>query len=369
MKALHLCAYYLYSYMFSHLIDSLEAQKIDCDVFVPTHKNTEIAINPADNVYHPVCFNYYDRAWFSLKSKKIYACLIQTLNIDKYDIVHAHTIFTDGNIALKLKKEYGKPYLIAVRSTDLEVFFKYMIHLRALGIEIMSGASKIIFLSDTHRRYTIETYVPKSKRNEFYAKSIVIPNGIAPIFHENRLEYKQCDLTPPIKLITIGDISKRKNQITVCNAVDVLKKRGYEVSYTVVGKATDQAMYENLITNPAVRYFPFMPQEKLLELYRKADIFVLASLKETFGLVYAEAMSQGLPVVYTKDEGFDGQFPEGEVGYHVNPQSPDEIADAVEQILEKYNTLRKNCIEGINKFDWDVVAANCKEIYRNVIGI
>lgn len=40
----------------------------------------------------------------------------------------------------------------------------------------------------------------------------------------------------------------------------------------------------------------------------------MPSHKETFGLVYAEAMSQGLPIIYTKNQGFDGQFPDGYVG-------------------------------------------------------
>jgi len=44
----------------------------------------------------------------------------------------------------------------------------------------------------------------------------------------------------------------------------------------------------------------------------------MPSITETFGLVYAEALSQGLPVLYTRGQGFDRQFEEGEVGYAVD---------------------------------------------------
>jgi glycosyltransferase involved in cell wall biosynthesis len=60
-----------------------------------------------------------------------------------------------------------------------------------------------------------------------------------------------------------------------------------------------------------------MPKEKLLNNYRNSDIFIMPSYNETFGLVYIEAMSQGLPIIYTQNEGVDGYFKEGSVGYSV----------------------------------------------------
>ena len=364
MKVLHLCAYYLYSHMFSHLTDSLAEQQVDCDIFVPTHKKTRMAIVPAENVYHPVCFNYYDRVWFPLKSSKIYNAVVKTMDVNQYDVLHAHTVFTDGNVAWKLHQKYGKPYIVAVRSTDIEVFFKYMIHLRGRGLKIMANASQIVFLSESHRRYLIETQVPQAQRSEFYAKSVVIPNGIAPVFHNNKAAYRQEPPKSTIKLITVGDISKRKNQLVVCAAAKILMQRNHDVTYTVIGRAVAQDMLKKLTSDQLVSYHPFMPQDKLIDEYRLSDVFVLASLKETFGLVYAEAMSQGLPVVYTKDEGFDGQFPEGKVGFRVDPTNPVEIADAVEGILNNYSAISKECVDGIRKFNWDNIAETYKTMYE-----
>jgi len=79
--------------------------------------------------------------------------------------------------------------------------------------------------------------------------------------------------------------------------------------------------------------------------------------------VYAEAMSQGLPIIYTRGQGFDGQFKEGEVGYSVQYNSAEEISDRVKDILNNYETISKNCIEKVDKFDWDKIAKEYLSIY------
>ena len=88
-----------------------------------------------------------------------------------------------------------------------------------------------------------------------------------------------------------------------------------------------------------------MSKELLLSQYRQNDIFILPSKKESFGLVYAEAMSQGLPVIYTKGQGFDGQYPEGEIGYHINPNDSMDIANKILLIVGNYNVISGNCIK------------------------
>lgn len=51
-------------------------------------------------------------------------------------------------------------------------------------------------------------------------------------------------------------------------------------------------------------------KKQLREAFSISDIFVMPSKPETFGLVYVEALSQGLPILYAKGEGFDGYFDE-----------------------------------------------------------
>ena len=112
------------------------------------------------------------------------------------------------------------------------------------------------------------------------------------------------------------------------------------------------------------RYHDPVQKEELIEFYRSSDIFVLTSHKETFGLVYPEAMSQGLPVIYTRGQGFDGHFDEGKVGYAVSDNDPDELAEVILSITNNYSKLSNNAFELVDKFNWNTIADQLIDIYR-----
>ena len=82
----------------------------------------------------------------------------------------------------------------------------------------------------------------------------------------------------------------------------------------------------------------------------------MPSFTETFGLVYAEALSQGLPLIYTKGEGFDKVFPEKHIGVSVNPNNPKDIANAINYIIDNYNNIQKKCAIASKKFSWETIA-------------
>ena len=79
-------------------------------------------------------------------------------------------------------------------------------------------------------------------------------------------------------------------------------------------------------------------------------MFLLPSLEETFGRVYVEAMTQGLPVIYTKNQGFDGNFEDGVVGYAIDSQNPQEIANRVIDIVNNYDVIQQNCVRLCSNF-------------------
>ena len=92
----------------------------------------------------------------------------------------------------------------------------------------------------------------------------------------------------------------------------------------------------------------------------------MPSITETFGLVYAEAMSQGLPLIYTRNQGFDGQFPEGIVGYNVNCYDAREIADKIIKINKDYKSISQNCITLSSEFSWEKISGKYHGIYRSI---
>ena len=96
----------------------------------------------------------------------------------------------------------------------------------------------------------------------------------------------------------------------------------------------------------------------------------MPSAPESFGLVYVEALSQGLPIIYTKGEGFDGYYEEGEVGWAVDPRNPAEIANRVEKILCDYEGFADR-IEHLNlehDFSWPLVARKYMKLYGEILG-
>lgn len=144
-------------------------------------------------------------------------------------------------------------------------------------------------------------------------------------------------------------------------------KLGYEVSYTIVGRITRKKYWNIINQYTFIKYVPHCKKEDLINYYRNADIFVMPSKHETFGLVYAEAMSQGLPVIYTKGQGFDGQFEEGEIGFSVAYDSPKEIADRIVDILNNYVNISYRCLLNIDRFKWDEIAKKYYEIYKAIL--
>lgn len=105
-------------------------------------------------------------------------------------------------------------------------------------------------------------------------------------------------------------------------------------------------------------------REKILEIMDNCDIFVMPSHRETFGLVYIEAMSRGLPVVYTKGQGIDGFFEEGEIGYPVDPAETNAIVTAIENIIMNYSNISKNCIVNSKAFNWSSVSNEYIKLYN-----
>ena len=74
----------------------------------------------------------------------------------------------------------------------------------------------------------------------------------------------------------------------------ILRKQGYETTLLVVGKVQDEKEFRIIKKDFFTKCYPEMPKDKLLDIYRDSDIFVMPSFTESFGLVYSDAMSPGI---------------------------------------------------------------------------
>lgn len=366
MRVLHINCNYIGTTLHQLMNEKLDTMGCENRVFVPTYDRNLAVIKPNSNVCVSECFHKWDRLLFDYKQKKILNAVESQISVGNFDIIHAYTLFTDGNCARILSKKYGIPYVVAIRNTDVNDFFRLMPHLRGRGVQIMCDAAAVIFLSESYRKQVFERYIPQKYKREIQEKTHIIPNGIDDFWFQNKPEARKNIDGKTIKLVYAGRIDKNKNIPTTQRAMEQLRKEGYNVTLTVVGKIQDEAEFQRIQKDQYTEYFPAMPKEKLIDVYRQADIFVMPSFKESFGLVYAEAMSQGLPVVYSKGQGFDGQFEEGTVGYRTSSNSAEECADAIEKIANNYDNISKNCVPCAEKFKWNLICKRYMRVYFHI---
>jgi glycosyltransferase involved in cell wall biosynthesis len=174
-------------------------------------------------------------------------------------------------------------------------------------------------------------------------------------------------------LLYVGEFSKNKNISAIVKTIDRLREKGRDIQLVLIGQYGDNVKaIAKLVSkrNMYIKSYPkIIEKNKLMHFYRNADIFIMPSFHETFGLVYLEAMSQGLPVIYTKGQGFAGYYSDGEIGYAVNPKNLNEIIQIIELITDKYEEISKRCITEVNKFTWEAVASKYIHLYKSVIRV
>lgn len=367
IRVLHInCNYFGNNTVHKTMIEKMkEIEEIDSYVFCPVIKNITEGIS--NKIIASNCIKKNDRLFFYNKSKKIRNSLLKTFDINNFDVIHAYTLFTDGNVAYELNKKYNIPYVVAIRNTDVNSFFKYKPYLKRRGLKIMKNASAICFLSESYKNFVYNKYVPKELVNELEEKTYIIANGIDDFWLENKYtERKTINKSDIIRFVYAGRIDANKNIECTQKALELLRNKGYSTKFTIVGKVADKKVFDSIMKYGDTEYLGSMTKEELIKVYRENDIFVMPSHTETFGLVYAEAMSQGLPIIYTKGQGFDGQFEEGLVGYHVNDKNINDIASAIEKIILNYEKLSNNCIIKSNIFKWDNIIGTYYDLYLKI---
>lgn len=367
IQVLHINCNYLGTALHQVMIRKLN-ELTDNLVFCPYYKGAFQVTKPDSNVIADPCFSKWDRVVFSYKQRKIIRAIKKRVSVKSFSIIHAYTLFTDGNVAMKLSKEYGIPFVVAIRDTDVNDFFKYRPWLINRGIEIMKNASAVFFLSESYKTNVINNYIPKDFRNEIANKTYVVPNGIDDFWLNNTPDITDNkEIGNSLNVIFAGKIIKRKNIPMIQKALEEVRKKGIDAKLTVVGNALDKSELGIILKDPYTKYVEAKPKEELIHFYRKSDLFCMPSHQETFGLVYAEAMSQGLPVIYTKGQGFDGQFEDGFIGYSVNCNDYVDIMNKIILLKNNYTTIQRHTIQGSKRFNWDDIVNKYFLIYTQIL--
>lgn len=365
MRVLHISNDYYNSGVYQTLHRGFRQEGLDSTFFVSMPIETPRRDFPY--VVESHCFRRADRLWYMHKQRKIYRQFRLAVIEEKPDLLHGFFLYSSGIHCLWAKREFGVPYAVTVQNTDLLTIYPRMPHLRGLAREILQEAEAVFFISSAYRTATLERIVPPASRGELSNRFQLLPFALDPFWTAHTDSSAHPGHEGPIRLLAAGTVNANKNQLGLARAAELLEQRGMPVELTVVGEAADEEIDRRLRALSFVRRVPRLPKEDLIREYRRADLFALPSLTESFGLVYAEALSQGLPILYSAGQGFDAQFPEGFVGFHVDPRAPDSIAEGIQKIWEQYAGLQSRCGEAADRFSQERVCREAIEIYRSIL--
>lgn len=371
MNVLHICSNFQVNPLYKELLYRLESE-VHNMVIAPIFEPKEDDLPEYNHI--PVFYfqrekGILNRLHFSRKIKNITDFVESNIPLNDVQLIHAHTWYSDGAVAYNLYKKYKIPYIVAIRDTDLNLFFTYFIQLRHLGYEILENASEVIFINKIYQNKLADRLPTRIEKNVF-AHAMTIYNGINSYWLNNLHTPKPVSLLK-IRLIYAGAFSARKNLLTTMKAMEILRNQNFDVTLTAIGKSDTPSNYEEKVIStaagkPYIQLLPHANATQILEQYRQHDIFVMPSFTETFGLAYAEALSQGLPIIYSKNEGFDQIFPDGIAGYPVNPNSADDIAEKILLISQRYATIEQHIadLQPLTEFNWDDIYRHYLRLYH-----
>lgn len=367
---LHLANDYTGSKVYANLIKSLDLLGVHQIIYTPirsqkfVHKNKLSFQTENSKIIYSCILNTKDRILFKQKISKILDDTAQKIDFNSIKLTHAHTWFSDGGVAYELYKKYNIPYIVTVRNTDLNLFYKYVFFLRTYGLEILKHAQKIIFISPVYKKRFVEKNEILERLKTVENKLEVINNGIDEFWIKNTAERKK-STNQPIELLYVGNFSPNKNVFRLLQSVDLLNRNGVKYKLKIVGDGGSQInKILKYINNK--EYFTYLgkitDKEELKKVFADADIFTMPSKTETFGLVYIEALSQGIPVLFTKNEGIDGCYENiGEAVYHTQTE---EISFAIEKISKQYQSYQFDPSLIVQNHNWMNIAERYLSLYN-----
>ncbi|NQV19502.1 MAG: glycosyltransferase family 4 protein [Armatimonadetes bacterium] len=286
----------------------------------------------------------------------------------KPDVIHAQHLWITPFTALKS----GVPYVITVHGTDL-MGFKKDNRFHKYALEGAKKARKIITISRQVYNDTIELYkLPEEKL-------ILNPNG----FDENIFKVKNVNKTElftkfgvniiPEKLVSfVGKFTDFKGIDLLIKAARIVTNEIPKIVFALAGDGELMPDMKNLkaeLKLDNIHFLGHQTQIDVASLFNAADVSVVPSRIEPFGLVAIEALACGTPVVATKAGGLP-DFVNDKVGQLVEMDNYNALAKAIIEEL-KNNTKRTKgkfaAIYAKENYSWKKTLQRVIEIYEGAI--
>lgn len=283
----------------------------------------------------------------------------------EFDVIHAHDYLTFP-AAVLLKKATGKPLIVHVHITQFDITGGEYADPRIYAIERegMMFADRVITVSNFIKNKCIEKYyIPEEKIRVVY-------NAITP-FRDEATDIP-LRIEPDEKIILyLGRVTLQKGPDYFVRAAKKVLEYYPKTKFILAGTGDMLPQVIELAANLGIAdkfLFPgFVSREEADMLYKTADLFVMPSVSEPFGIVPLEAMKHGTPVIISKQSGVSEILKNC---LRVDFWDVDDIANKIIAALtyeEMTYMMKEHGLIEIKKFSWDKPAKECKEIYEEVI--
>jgi phosphatidylinositol alpha-1,6-mannosyltransferase len=170
-------------------------------------------------------------------------------------------------------------------------------------------------------------------------------------------------------LLTVSRLAsseRYKGQDRVIRTLPRLLSEHPDIMYLIVGDGDDRQRLEALAVEQGVaehvQFVGSVPPEELPDHFRLADVFVMPSTGEGFGIVFLEALATGIHVIAGRQDGSRDALCDGALGTLVEPENCDALASAIAVALQKPTRT----IDCANKFETRLFAQHVHSLCRSL---
>ncbi|MFZ7138817.1 MAG: glycosyltransferase family 4 protein [archaeon] len=176
-------------------------------------------------------------------------------------------------------------------------------------------------------------------------------------------------------ILCVGRLVPQKGVEYFIRSIPLIAKKYPEAKFIIVGEGWSRDLLEEEARSSGhankITFTGFASDKQVIELMTSADVLVVPSIYEPFGIVALEGMATGVPVVASQVGGLAEVIDHDKTGVFVYPRSPESLAWGIDKVLsdpDHAKFLTKNAKEKLHKaYSWEAVAMKTVEVYKKVV--
>lgn len=287
----------------------------------------------------------------------------------RFDVVHAHYPFPAGLLALILSRTRRKPLVITSHGAFVDDIHKYPWPIRQAVRLVLRQADAIIAVGEEHKRnvQAVADIPPEQQ--------VLIDMGVANPRPMSRAEARQLlGLAADEKVVLfIGNLARRKGADILLQAVAQLRDQGLAFQTYIGGQGEERASLEALAQTLAlterVHFLGGVPHDDVYVWFAAADVSVVPSRTEPFGLTPLESMSCNTPVIAANVGGLAQNIRHGENGWLFPVEDAPALAAGLRELLTRPDLCAQLVTAGRKTaaaFDMRLKADQVRQVYESV---